>query len=154
MSKIKGVPEGLRTVTPTLAIDGCAEAIEFYKKALGAKEVMRAPDPSGKKIWHASIQIGDSQIFVNDTFPEMGPSGGANKGRLWLYFEAVDDAWKRATDAGMTIRMPIADMFWGDRMGALSDKWGNEWTLAQRIKEPTPEEMKAAQDAFVAQSKK
>jgi PhnB protein len=152
MSKVKGVPEGLHTVTPSLTIDGCAEAIEFYKKALGAKEVMRAPDPSGKKIWHAAIQVGDSQIFMNDTFPEMG--SGASKSRLWLYFDAVDAAWKTATDAGMTVRMPLGDMFWGDRMGMASDTWGNEWTFAQRIANPTPEEMKAAQDAFVAQQEK
>jgi PhnB protein len=148
MSKVRAVPEGLHTVTASLAIDGASDAIAFYKKAFGAEEVMRAPDPSGKKIWHASIRIGDSQIFVNDVFPDMG--GGAQKGKLWLYLENVDAAFKRATDAGATVRMPLADMFWGDRLGTVVDKWGNEWTLAQHIKDMTPEEMKAAQDAFVA----
>ena len=148
MSKVKAVPEGLYTVTAQLAVDGAAEAIEFYKKAFGAEEVSRAPDPSGKKIWHASIRIGNSQVFVNDVFPDMG--SGANKTKLWIYVENVDALFKRATEAGATVRMPLADMFWGDRLGAVSDKWGNEWTLAQHTKDLTPEEMKKAQEAFVA----
>src|ERR1700692_2131530 len=115
MSKVKAVPEGLHTVTAALAVDGASDAIAFYKKAFGAEEVMRAPDPSGKKIWHASIQIGDSQIFVNDVFPDM--PGGASKAKLWLYAENVEALFKRATEAGATVRMPLADMFWGDRVG-------------------------------------
>ncbi|MGO9839491.1 MAG: VOC family protein [Polyangiaceae bacterium] len=73
----KGIPEGLHSVTPAMTIDGCAEAIEFYKKAFGAVEIDRAPDPSGKKIWHAQIRIGNSAIFVNDVFPEMGSAPGS-----------------------------------------------------------------------------
>jgi PhnB protein len=148
MSKVNGVPEGLHTVTAALTIDGAADAIAFYKKAFGAEEVMRAPDPSGKKIWHASIRIGSSQVFVNDIFPEMG--GGAHKARLWIYADNIDALFKRATDAGATVKMPLADMFWGDRIGAVVDKWGNEWSLAQHMKDLTPDEMKKAQDAFVA----
>ncbi|MFI5414050.1 MAG: VOC family protein [Candidatus Lutacidiplasmatales archaeon] len=148
MSKVKAVPEGLHTVTAALAVDGASEAIAFYKRAFGAEEVMRAPDPSGKKIWHASIRIGDSQIFVNDIFPDM--PGGANKAKLWIYAENVDALFKRATEAGATVRMPLADMFWGDRVGTVVDRWGNEWSLAQHIKDMTPDEMKKAQDAFVA----
>jgi PhnB protein len=152
MSKVKAVPEGLHTVTAALAVDGASEAIEFYKKAFGAEEVMRAPDPSGKKIWHAQIRIGDSQVFVNDVFPEMG--GSANITRLWIYVENVDSLFKRATDAGATVKWPLNDMFWGDRIGCVVDKWGNEWSLAQHVKDQTPEEMKKAQDAFVAGTKK
>jgi uncharacterized glyoxalase superfamily protein PhnB len=148
----KPVPEGLHTVTAQLNVEGAADAIEFYKKAFGAVEVMRAPDPSGKKIWHAHIRIGDSAIFINDTFPDMG--GGANKTSLWIYTDKVDAAYKRAVDAGCTVRMALADMFWGDRMGSLTDKWGNDWTIAQHMKDLSPEEMKKAQDAFVAQMKK
>ncbi len=144
----KPVPQGLHTVTASLTIDGCAEAIDFYKKAFAAEEVMRAPDPSGKKIWHAEIRVGDSVLFANDAFPEMG--GGANVSRLWIYREGVDAWWKRAVDAGCKVKMPIADMFWGDRLGTVVDKWGNEWTIAQHMKDMTPAEMKAAQDAFVA----
>jgi PhnB protein len=152
MSKVKAVPEGLHTVTAALAVDGASDAIAFYKKAFGAEEVTRAPDPSGKKIWHAQIRIGDSQIFVNDVFPEMG--GGPGSARLWLYVENVDALFKRATEAGAVVKMPLADMFWGDRLGCVVDKWGNEWNLAQHVKDQTPEEMKKAQDAFVAGMKK
>jgi uncharacterized glyoxalase superfamily protein PhnB len=153
MSTVRGVPEGTHTITASLTIDGAADAIEFYKAAFGAEEVMRAPDPTGKKIWHAAVRIGDSQVFVNDTFPEMG--GLANKTRLYLYTDKVDALFARASAvAGATVKMPLADMFWGDRMACIVDKWGNEWTLAQHVKDMTPAEMKAAQDAFVASMKK
>jgi len=152
MSQVKPIPAHLHTVTPSLTIDGCAEALEFYKKALGAEETMRAPDPSGKKIWHAEFRVGDSTLFCNDAFPEMG--GPANITRLWVYTVEVDAAFKRATEAGMKVKMPLADMFWGDRIGCVVDTWGNEWNLAQHVKDMTPDEMKKAADAFVAQMKK
>ena len=152
MAKVRPVPEGMHTLTTQLAVDGAAEALEFYKRAFGAEELSRAPDPSGKKIWHSAVRIGDSTLFVNDVFPDMG--GGPQHAHLWLYTDNVDAAWKRAVDAGCTIRMPLSDMFWGDRMGTVSDRWGNQWSLSQRIKEMTPDEMKKAQDAFVAQMKK
>jgi uncharacterized glyoxalase superfamily protein PhnB len=152
MSKVKAIPEGLHTVTPQLTVDGASESIAFYKKAFGAEEISRAPDPSGRKIWHAEVRIGDSRVYVNDAFPDMG--GPANKTRLWVYTENVDALYKRATEAGATVKMPLADMFWGDRLGTVADAWGNEWTLAQRMKDVTQEEMKQAQDAFVAKMKK
>src|SRR5262249_20738531 len=117
----KAIPDGIRTLTPQLAVDGCAEAIEFYKKAFGAEELRRANDPSGKKIWHAELKIGDSIFFINDTFPEMG--GTASKSSMWIYSENVDSAFKRAVDAGATVKMPLADIFWGDRTGQVTDKW-------------------------------
>jgi uncharacterized glyoxalase superfamily protein PhnB len=149
MSKAHYIPQGLHTVTAQLSIDGASEAIAFYQKAFGAEEVSRAPDPSGKKIWHAELRIGDSRIFVNDTFPEMG--GTATRSQLWVYSENVDALFKRATDAGTKVKMPLGNMFWGDRLGTVVDAWGNEWTLAQHIKDMTPAEMKQAQDAFIAQ---
>ena len=152
MSKVKGVPEGMHTVTAALAVEGASDAIAFYKKAFGAEEVMRAPDPTGKKIWHAQIRIGDSQVFVNDASPEMGNT--ANKTRLWIYVDSVDPLFKRATDSGATVKMPLGDMFWGDRIGTVVDTWGNEWTLAQHVKDMTMDEMKKAQEAFVASMKK
>jgi PhnB protein len=151
MSKVNAVPAGLHTITPQLSLDGAAEAIDFYRKAFGAEEVMRAPDPSGQKIWHAQIRIGSSQLFVNDVFPGMG---SASKSQLWVYVDGVDAAFKRATDAGCTVKMPLADMFWGDRLGCVVDKWGNEWNIAQHMKDLTQDDMKKAQDAFVAQMKK
>jgi uncharacterized glyoxalase superfamily protein PhnB len=148
----KAIPEGLHTLTTQLSIDGCDKAIEWFKRAFGAELLSRAPDPSGQKVWHASLRIGDSVLFVNDVFPNMG--GGAETASLWLYSENVDAAWKRAIDAGAKQTMPPADMFWGDRMGSLVDPFGNRWTLAQHIKDLTPGEMKKAQDAFVASMKK
>jgi PhnB protein len=145
----RAIPEGLRSVTPALTIDGCAEAIELYKKAFGAEEISRAVDPSGKKVWHAQIKIGDSAVFVNDTFPEMGSGPGAAS--LWIYVENVDAAFKRAADAGLTVKMPVADMFWGDRLGALKDRWGNQWTIAQRVRDMSPADMERASEEAAAQ---
>jgi len=152
MAKVKAVPEGFHTVTPVITVDGCAEAIETWKKAFGAEEMARAPDPSGKKIWHAALRIGDSTIFTSDAAPEMG--NPASKTKLWLYFENVESAFKRAVSAGCTATMQPADMFWGDRMGSVSDRWGNQWTVAQHVKDLTPAEMKKAQDEFLAQQSK
>ncbi len=152
MSNAKPIPSHLRAITPQLSIDGAADAIAFYAKAFGAEELSRAPDPSGKKIWHAELRIADSVIFVNDTFPEMG--GSANRTSLWLYSENADALFKRATDAGAKVKMALMDMFWGDRMGTVLDPWGNDWTIATRTKDMTPAEMKQAQDAFVASMKR
>jgi uncharacterized glyoxalase superfamily protein PhnB len=144
---VKAIPEGLTSVTPQLIVEGATEAIAFYQKAFGAEEITRAPDPSGQKIWHCALKIGNAQIFVNDNFPEMGSQ--PTKTDLWIYSDRVDAAFKRAVDAGCTVTMPLSDMFWGDRMGGLSDKWGNRWMLAQRVKDLTPTEMRKAQDEFV-----
>jgi uncharacterized glyoxalase superfamily protein PhnB len=147
----KAIPEGLRSVTPALTVDGCADAIETWKKAFGAEEMMRAADPSGKKVWHAAVRIGDSVVFANDAFPEMP---APKQARLWLYQENVDRGFQRAKDAGLKVVMPPADMFWGDRIAELHDRWGNQWVLAQHVKDLGPEEMKKAQDEFVAKMKK
>lgn len=144
----KAVPEGMHTLTAQLTIDGCDKAIEWYQKAFGAELVARAPDPSGKKVWHAMMRIGDSMFFLNDTFPEMG--GHAHPSSMWIYTDNVDQKWKRAVDAGGKPVMPLADMFWGDRMGTLTDPFGNRWSVAQHMKDMTPDEMKKAEDAFVA----
>jgi len=146
---VKPIPEGLHTLTPQLNIDGAAEAIEFYKRAFGAEELMRAPDPTGKKVWHANLRIGDSCFFVNDTQPEMGAT--ASSSSLWVYAPNVDAAFERATKAGAKTAMPPQDMFWGDRIGMLVDRWHIRWCIANRVKILSPAELKAAQDAFVAQ---
>jgi PhnB protein len=148
----KAIPEGLRSLTPALNIDGAAEAMEFYKRAFGAVESARAMDPSGQKVWHAEMRIGDSAFFLNDVAPEMGNKPSHSS--MWIYTDRVDAAFKQAVDAGAQVRMPIGDMFWGDRMGSVADRWGNQWTFAQHMKDLTPQEMQAAQDAFVASMKK
>lgn len=147
------IPEGMHTLTAQLNIDGCGKAIEWYKQALGAEELSRAPDPSGQKIWHASMRIGGSVFFCNDVFPGMtGDHGG--HASLWLYTPEADALFARATGAGATVKMPMTDMFWGDRMGTVIDPFGHQWTIAQHVKDMTPEETKKAQDAFVASMKK
>jgi PhnB protein len=150
---VKHVPEGFHTITPQLSIDGAAAAIDFYKKAFGAEEVMRAPDPSGRKIWHALLRIGDSSIMVNDVFPEMGPDAKQSQASLWLYIPDVDAWFKRAVDAGARQTMPPTDAFWGDRMAQVVDPFGQTWTLATHVKDMSPAEIQQAQEAVVAQMK-
>jgi PhnB protein len=152
---VKPIPAGMHSLTPHIVVAGAAEAIEFYKKAFGAEEVSRAPDPSGKKVWHAELRFGDSAVFVNDAFPEMEASPA--HASLWLYSADADAAFKRAVDAGAHVKMPPADMFWGDRMSVVRDRWGNQWTFAQRVKDLTPDEMGRASEeaaAAFAQGKK
>jgi PhnB protein len=149
---LKAIPEGFNTITAQLAIDGAAAAIDFYKKAFAAEELERAQDPSGKKVWHASLRIGNSILFVNDVFPDMG--GTPSHSNLWLYVNDADAWFARAVAAGAKALMPPADMFWGDRMGHVEDPFGQRWTVATHVKDMTPEEMKAAEQAFVASMKK
>lgn len=149
---VEPIPAGYHTITAQLAIDGAAKAIEFYTKALGAEVVDTALDPSGQKVWHAALRIGESMIMVNDVFPEMG--GSASHSSMWLYVPDCDASVKRAIDAGAKATMPVGDMFWGDRMGQVSDPFGQKWTIATRKLDLTPEVMKAAEKAFVASMKK
>jgi PhnB protein len=148
---VNPIPEGYRTITAHLSIDGASQAIEFYKKAFGAEEIDRAPDPSGQKIWHAAIRIGDSILFINDVFPDMG--GAPSQSSLWLYVPDTDAWFKRAVDAGAKPTMPPADMFWGDRMAHVLDPFGQKWAIATRVKEMTPSEMQKAQDEVIKQAK-
>jgi len=152
MATVKAIPDGLHTVTPQISIEGAAEAIDFLTNAFGAEEIVRAPDPSGKKIWHSMVRIGNSMLFLNDAAPEMG--WPAHPQKLWLYSEDVDGMYKRAVAAGAKSNMEPADMFWGDRMARVTDRWNNEWSLAQHVKDLTREEMAKAQDEFVASMKK
>jgi PhnB protein len=144
-----------QTATPRLRVKNAPAAIEFYKKAFGAEEIQRMPAPDGR-IMHAAIRIGKSIVFLVDDFPEF--CGGtastptALKGTpvtLHHYVESCDAAIKRAQDAGATVVMPAADMFWGDRYGVVTDPYGHKWTFGTRIKDMTPAEMQAAmKDAF------
>ena len=147
------IPAGYHTVTVQLSIPDADAAVAFYKKAFGAEEVDRALDPTKTKIWHCALRIGSSMVFVNDVFPEMGdplPS----KSNMWLYVPAVDASFAQAVAAGAKVTMPPMDMFWGDRMGQVVDPFGQKWTLASRVKDMTPEEMKEAEAAFLASMQK
>lgn len=148
------VPKGFHTITPSLFLSNAAEAIEFYKKALGAEEHVRMTGPDGK-INHAELKIGDSMIFLSDENPAWGTKsprtlGGITAG-LYLYVEDVDKVFQRAVDAGGQVRMPVTDMFWGDRMGHFVDPYGHSWTLATHTQDMTEQEMKEGEKKFYAQ---
>jgi PhnB protein len=143
------VPTGYHTVTYALVVDDAAKALDFYAKALGAKERSRAPGPGGK-IWHAEIEVGDSVIMLSDEFPgsEMkspkslkGVSGAA-----WLYVPDVDAAFKRAVAAGAKPTQEPQTMFWGDRFGSVIDPFGHSWSLATHVEDLTEAEMGQRRD--------
>jgi PhnB protein len=144
---VKPIPEGMHSVTPHLVCAGAADAIEFYKKAFGAIEGGRMPGPDGK-LMHAQIKIGDSHVMLVDEFPDWGSVGpkalGGTPVTLHLYVPDADAVFQKAIDAGATVKMPIADMFWGDRYGVVTDPFGHSWSIATHIKDMTPEEMAAA----------
>jgi len=153
MAKAKrAVPEGFHTVTPQLTLDNAPQAIDWYKQALGAEEISRAPGPDGK-IMHAELRIGDSRIMVNDAV--MGGKGpkalGGTPASLWLYVEDCDSLFNRAVKAGGQVRMPIADQFWGDRCGSFTDPHGYMWTIATHKEDLTHEEMMQRQEEFFKQ---
>ncbi|NRR32840.1 VOC family protein [Oxalobacteraceae bacterium] len=141
---VKAIPEGMHTITPHLVCEGAAQAIDFYKKAFNAVELGRMPGPNGKLI-HAMLRIGDSSLMLVDDFPEWGGFGPkALKGTpvtIHLYVQDVDASFKQAIDAGGTVKMPVADMFWGDRYGMLTDPFGHNWSLATHKRDMTPEQM-------------
>jgi PhnB protein len=143
-SKVKPVPEGYHTVTAYLTIDGAAAAIDFYRRAFGAKEICRMPSPDGK-IMHAEITIGDSHIMLADESSASETRSpqtlkGTTAG-IFLYVEDVDAAFKQAVKAGAKETMPLQNMFWGDRFGRLTDPFGHRWMLASRVEEVSPAEI-------------
>jgi PhnB protein len=147
----KPIPDGYHTVTPSITVDDAAGALAFYAKAFGAEELMRMAGPGGK-IMHAEFKVGNSHIMMQDEMPEMRNKSAKNYGgspvSFYVYVADVDAAWKRATHAGAKTIMPVEDMFWGDRMGAVQDPYGLTWKFAQRTRDVSPEEMKKGQEAF------
>jgi len=143
-SPVKPIPEGMASVTPHLTVEGAADAIEFYKKAFDAREMARLPGPGGK-LMHAQIMIGDSHVMLADDFPDYGGFGPKHlKGSpvtIHLYVADADAVFNRAVAAGATVRMPIADMFWGDRYGVITDPFGHHWSIATHIRDMTPDEI-------------
>jgi len=148
---VRPVPEGYHTVTPYLVVNGAAEAIDFYKHAFGAQEIMRMPGPPGK-IAHAELRIGDSVLMVSDEMPGSLKSpqslGGSPVG-IFLYVADVDAVFRSAVEAGAKSEMEPANMFWGDRYGKLADPFGHAWSLATHVEDVSPEEMgRRMQDAM------
>jgi PhnB protein len=145
------IPVGHENLIPHLVCDPCSDAIEFYKKAFGAEEVGRMPEPDGRRIMHAAIRIGNCFVFLNDDFPETcGGKSQSPKGlkgtpvTIHHYVKDCDAAIKRAQDAGAKVVVPAEDMFWGDRYGIVEDPFGHRWAFATHIKDLTPDEMQAA----------
>ena len=157
MANVKPIPEGLHSLTPHITVRDAAKAIEYYKRAFGAEEKGRFAGPDGK-IMHASLRIGDSALYLNDEFPEMGCSSPLTHGgsgvTLHLYVEDVDTVYKRAIDAGAKSTMPVADQFWGDRYGTLTDPFGHNWSIATHKEELTPDEMERRGKEAMAQMSK
>lgn len=140
----KAIPEGYHALTPSITVHNAADAIEFYKRAFGAKERMRMPGP-GNTIGHAELQIGDSVLMLSDPFPQATVKppkevGGTTVG-IFMHVEDVDEVVQQAVDAGATVSMPVQDQFWGDRFGTVTDPFGHEWLLATHIEDLTPEEI-------------
>jgi PhnB protein len=151
----KAIPEGYRTATPYLIVNGGAEAIEFYKRAFGATEMMRMVDPHGR-VGHAEIKIGDSIIMLADEHPGMGHrsprSIGGSAVSILLYVEDVDKLFDRAVKAGAKSQRPVANQFYGDRSGTLEDPFGHVWTIATHVEDVPPEEMRRRAEAAFSSS--
>jgi PhnB protein len=149
---VRAIPEGYHTVTPYLAVNDGAKAIEFYKRAFGAQEKSRMDGPQGK-IGHAELKIGDSIIMLSDEMPGSGcrspQSLGGTSVNIFLYVNDVDSVYNQAVNAGAKAEMPVADQFWGDRYGKVTDPFGHSWSLATHKEDVAPAEMqKRAQEAM------
>lgn len=132
------------TLTAHLCCAKAADAIEFYTRAFGAKEMMRMPGPDGR-LMHAALSIGSSMLMLHDEMPEWGALGPKARGgtsvTIHMQVPNVDEVFARAVSAGATVKMPVADQFWGDRYGKLIDPFGHEWSIATNVKTMTPDEM-------------
>jgi uncharacterized glyoxalase superfamily protein PhnB len=152
MSTLKPIPDGFHSITPHLVCAGATDAIDFYRRAFNAVEVMRLPGAPGK-LMHAQIRIGDSSLMLVDEMPEWGSLGPATlKGSpvtLHLYVADADAAFAQAIAAGASVKMPLADAFWGDRYGILIDPFGHHWSIATHIRDVGPDEMQQAMKAMM-----
>jgi PhnB protein len=148
------VPEGYNTVTPYLAVEDAAAAIDFYRRAFGATERVRMPGPDGK-VMHAELEIGDSLVMLSDPFPQASTTPpkelGGSSASVFLYVEDTDALYRQAVDAGGTSLMEPDDMFWGDRFASLQDPFGHTWTIATHVEDVSPEELeRRSQEWFAA----
>lgn len=146
------IPQGYSSVTPCIAADNCADVIETYKKAFGAKENPqdRTQCPETGKIMHTIIEIGNSKIMMSDKFPGCPSAEGAS---FYVYVPNCDNALKQAKEAGLEITMPAADMFWGDRLGAVKDQCGIQWSIATHVKDVSREDLEKGAKEFAKQMK-
>jgi PhnB protein len=140
----KAIPNGFTSVTPHLIIRGAGEAIDFYKRAFNATELMRLASPTGQ-IGHAEIQIGNATVMLADEYPDMGIRGPLSLGgtpvSLLIYVEDVDARFNQAVAAGAKVVRPIKDQFYGDRSGTVQDPYGHMWTIATHKEDILPDEL-------------
>ena len=151
---VKPIPDGYHSVTPYLTVRGAAKAIEFYKEAFGAVELLRMPMPDGS-IAHAEVKIGDSPVMFGEENPAWGnkspQSLGGTPSGLCIYVADCDAVFNRALAAGATVMKPLANQFYGDRSGTVIDPFGHAWTIATHVEDVAPEEMQKRMDAMAAQ---
>jgi PhnB protein len=155
MANVKSIPDGIHTLTPALIVRNGQAAVEYYKTAFGAKVNVVAPGPDGKGVMHADLQIGNSRFFLGDENPAMGALSpqtlGGSPVSLNIYTEDCDAMFNRAVANGAKVTMPIADMFWGDRYGKLTDPFGHNWGIATHQEDVAPGELeRRMKEAFSA----
>jgi PhnB protein len=147
VKKVQPIPAGYNVVTPYLAIQGAAQAIEFYKKVFGARELMRMPGPAGK-LGHVEIKVGDSKVMLSDESPAMNflapPSTGGTPVHIHVYVKNVDATVAKAIEAGAKMVRDVQDMFYGDRTGSIEDPFGHFWHVATHMRDVSMKEMKKA----------
>lgn len=148
--KVAAVPRGYHSVTPYLVVKGAAAAIEFYKKVFGAKEKLRFPE--GERIGHAEIVIGESHVMLADEYPERNihapQPGHPNPVGIMVYLKEVDAVAARAVAEGAILERPVADQFYGDRMGGIVDPFGHRWYVATHVEDVSPKEMQRRMQAM------
>jgi len=157
MSDVKPIPDGYEGLTPYLTVKDGEAAIEFYKKAFDAKEVMRIPGPEGKGIGHADLQLfGRLHVMLSDEYPEMGHRSpqtlGGSPVLLHIYVEDVDATIDRAVAAGAKLVRPVADQFYGDRAGGVEDPSGHHWYFATQKEIVTGDEMQRRAEEYTKQN--
>jgi PhnB protein len=156
MASMKSIPEGYSTVTPYLIVDGAAKAIDFYKHAFGASERFRLGAPGGR-VGHAELTIGGSVIMLADEHPEIGELGprsiGGSPVGLHLYLDDVDAVAARALAAGATLKRPVENQFYGDRLGSIIDSFGHLWHISTHVEDVSPQEI-GRRAAAMAQGQK
>ena len=153
----KPIPEGYHVVTPSFTFKDSQKAIEFYKKAFGAKVLDLFLSPTGRGIMHATIQIGDSILMMGDENPgcKSAETLGGSPIALCVYVPNADAVFNQAVAAGAAVTMPVADMFWGDRAGHVKDPFGYSWMIATHTRDLTDEQIsKGAADFFAQMAKK
>ena len=156
---VQPIPEGYQTLTPMFIFKDARKAIEFYKKAFGAEERFVMPGPDGKGVMHAEVRIGNSIFMMGEESPQC-PSKSSetlceSPISFYVYLENVDEAFKTAVAAGAEVKMPVEDMFWGDRMGTVQDPFGYSWSPASHTRDLSPEEIQeGAMAAFAKMAEK